>query len=67
MATIDSKTFLSSRQGYLQKGAKVNIREVDIEKKVADLLPSRSINTIFALHDSTDSLKMVSGREDLPA
>ena len=41
MATVDSRTFLSSEHGYLQKGHEVNVREADIQKKVADLLPSR--------------------------
>lgn len=41
MATVDSRTFLASDQGYLQKGHETNIREADIEKKVSDLLPSR--------------------------
>lgn len=40
MTAIDSKVFLTEG-GYLQKGIEVNIREIDLVKKVADLLPSR--------------------------
>lgn len=43
MAAVDSKSFLTNG-GYLQKGREVNIREVDIEKTVSDLLPSRLAN-----------------------
>jgi hypothetical protein len=40
MTTVDNNTFLSNG-GYLQKGIEVNVREMDLGKNVADLLPSR--------------------------
>jgi hypothetical protein len=43
MTTVDSKSFLIDG-GYLQKGPEINVREVDLQKKVSDLLPSRSVD-----------------------
>lgn len=51
MTTVDSRTFLSSQTGYLQKGRRQNVRVPDIKRKVETLLPSRYFRDekIFAL------------------
>jgi hypothetical protein len=46
MTSVDNNTFLSSG-GYLQKGVEVNVREIDLGSKVADLLPSRYVNVKY--------------------
>jgi hypothetical protein len=49
MTTVDNISFLSNG-GYLQKGVTVNVREADLGKSVADLLPSRYIGIKAFLH-----------------
>lgn len=64
MTAVDSRTYLEDG-GYLQKGRKVNLREVDLEKKVSDLLPSRYYPAVEETKHENNIIQMVSGREDI--
>jgi hypothetical protein len=61
MTSVDSTAFLSSENGYLQKGRNMNIREADIERKVSDLLPSRQVSPLGLMVMTTMLMKPADG------